>query len=107
VRHRDSGHGSGVDTDCEDSRTRPMGELQEALMPPTRKPTLIAMGDPSPEDLRQKCDGEGPPTQMEDDLLRSPYKQAISLLEYLGMWASTVRTASPLCKIELTDLYSR
>jgi hypothetical protein len=36
--------------DYEDSRARTTDELKEALMSPTRNPTLIAMGNLSPED---------------------------------------------------------
>ncbi|GHJ85005.1 hypothetical protein NliqN6_1407 [Naganishia liquefaciens] len=75
--------------DYEDSRARTTGELKEALMPPTRNPTLIAMGNPSPEDYVRGVMEKVPPAQMEDALLVLPFKQVISLLEYLGMWAAT------------------
>jgi U3 small nucleolar RNA-associated protein 12 len=78
--------------DYEDSRSRTTGELKEALMPPARNPTLIAMGNPSPEDYVRGVMEKVPPAQMEDALLVLPFKQVISLLEYLGMWAATVRT---------------
>jgi U3 small nucleolar RNA-associated protein 12 len=78
--------------DYEDSRARTTGQLKEALMPPMRNPTLIAMGNPSPEDYVRGVMEKVPPAQMEDALLVLPFKQVISLLEYLGMWAATVRT---------------
>lgn len=76
--------------DYEDSRARTTGELKEALMPPTRNPTLIAMGNPTPEDYVRSVMEKVPPAQMEDALLVLPFKQVISLLEYLGMWAANV-----------------
>ncbi|KAJ9114165.1 hypothetical protein QFC20_001681 [Naganishia adeliensis] len=73
----------------EDSLARTTGELKEALMPPTRNPTLIAMGNPTPEDYVRGVMEKVPPAQMEDALLVLPFKQVISLLEYLGMWAAS------------------
>lgn len=81
----------------EDSLARTTGELKEALMPPTRNPTLIAMGNPTPEDYVRGVMEKVPPAQMEDALLVLPFKQVISLLEYLGMWAASVSAIfSPL-----------
>jgi U3 small nucleolar RNA-associated protein 12 len=67
-------------------------------MPPTRNPTLIAMGNPSPADYVRGVMEKVPPPQMEDALLVLPFKQAISLREHLGIWGATVRTASLSCK---------
>lgn len=89
--------------DYEDSRARTTGELKEALMPPTRNPTLIAMGNPSPEDYVRGVMEKVPPAQMEDALLVLPFKQVISLLEYLGMWAETVCTVDQLIDLQADE----
>ncbi|KAJ9110239.1 hypothetical protein QFC19_001642 [Naganishia cerealis] len=76
--------------DYEDSRAKLTGQLREALMPPTRNPTLIALGGPAPEDYVRGVMEKVPPAQMEDALLVLPFKQVISLLEYLALWAANI-----------------
>ncbi|KAJ9117587.1 hypothetical protein QFC22_004437 [Naganishia vaughanmartiniae] len=85
--------------DYEDSRAKLTGQLREALMPPTRNPTLIAMGGPTPEDYVRGVMEKVPPAQMEDALLVLPFKQVISLLEYLALWAANETNISLVSRV--------
>ncbi|KAJ9098270.1 hypothetical protein QFC21_004599 [Naganishia friedmannii] len=89
----------GLTRDYEDSRNKLTGQLREALMPPTRNPTLIAMGGPTPEDYVRGVMEKVPPAQMEDALLVLPFKQVISLLEYLALWAANETNISLVSRV--------
>lgn len=76
--------------DYEESRARATGEMREALIPPQRSALLVAAGDLTPDRYVLSVIEKVPAASMEDALLVLAFKQIISLLEYLDMWAKSV-----------------
>jgi U3 small nucleolar RNA-associated protein 12 len=83
-----------------------MGEMGAALPKPTRNPELVAKGDISAVEHVMGVLRKVPAASMEDALLVLPFRQVVSLLEYLDEWASAVNHPSPVlpsCKLSLTS----
>jgi U3 small nucleolar RNA-associated protein 12 len=77
--------------DYEESRAKATGEMKDALLPPQRSALIVASGNPTPDRYVLGVIEKVPTANMEDALLVLPFKQVISLLEYLDIWAKTVR----------------
>lgn len=83
--------------DYEESKAKASGsDLADALMPPTR--SVLLMGA-SPEDHVRSVLEKVPAAQMEDALLVLPFKQVISLLEYLDLWAADVHNTPIVTRV--------
>lgn len=82
--------------DYEESKAKAGSNLAEALMPPTR--SVLLMGA-SPEDHVRSVLEKVPAAQMEDALLVLPFKQVISLLEYLDLWAADVHNTPIVTRV--------
>jgi len=75
--------------DYEESKAKATGEMKDALLPPQRSALIVASGNPTPDRYVLGVIEKVPTANMEDALLVLPFKQVISLLEYLDIWAKT------------------
>lgn len=82
-----------------ESVSKATGQLKEALMPPTRSGILVAMGNPTPEAYVLSVVEKIPVASMEDALLVLPFRQVISLMEYLDLWARTGTNTALISRI--------